>query len=115
MATPIPGLLSAIHLVDVALAVVGKALTRNPSLGDKRALNQHKLRLNAERSVLQAEFDAAIAGHTGVQGPGSAAIAEIDRLTAIAEAATRSAISASQAIKLGTDVLGLATEVVAPG
>jgi hypothetical protein len=112
MTDKVSELLLAIELVDDAIALVEIALLNNPSTEDERALRRNLLRLEAERSVLEAELDAALDADTAVQGPGAAQQAEIERLSNAVESATNAAVAASLAIALTAKVLDLTISVV---
>jgi len=108
----IPGLLDSVALVDKAIAVAKKGLVGNPSLSNDRALNRLILRLEAERSVLEAEIDAALAGSTSVQGPTEAQLKEVERLSAAAENALNRVVAVSMRIEITGKVVDLATDIV---
>ena len=101
-----------LDLLDDAIALVRKALVGNPGDAERRALEQLLLRLGSERGVQQAEFDAELAGETGVQGPKPAQVAKVSALSDEVAQATQGAILASEAIALGGKVFELATSII---
>jgi hypothetical protein len=105
-------ILHAIELVDDALAMVDMALNNNPSADEERALRQRKLRLEAERAVLEAELDAALDGNVVAQGPSPAQLAEIVSLVQSVEDATNQRAAASSVLSLASKALGLIADVV---
>jgi hypothetical protein len=109
----VPGLLDSITLVDNATTLAEAALLNNPSVEDDRALRRLLLRLKAERAVLDAELDAALAEESSVQGPSTAQLAQIEVLTAQVEQATNAGAAVNASIALVGKVLDLATAIVA--
>lgn len=102
----------ALDLVEDAIALVRKALNHNPSDGERRDLEQLLLRLEAERGVLQSEFDAADEGETLVQGPTATQMKAVAALAAKVDTATKQANLSANAIALGGKVFDLATAIV---
>lgn len=98
-------------LVDT-ITLVRKALLNNPGDSERRALEQLLLRLESERGVQQAEFDAELAKKTGVQGPKSAQVEKVSALSDEVAQAANGAILASTAITLGRKVFDLATSII---
>lgn len=108
---PIPLLLDSLGLVDSAIGLVQVGLNSNPSVDKERTLNQQEQRLTAERSVLQAEIDAANDG-CQVQGPTTAQHASIVALTVQVESATNTGAAADDVVDLVSQALGLVSQVV---
>jgi hypothetical protein len=102
----------SLDLVEDAIGLVRKALNHNPPDGERRDLEQILLRLEAERGVLQAEFDAAAEGTTEVQGPTAAQMKAVAAFAAKVDAATKRANLSSDAIALGGKIFDLATAIV---
>jgi ATP-dependent Clp protease ATP-binding subunit ClpA len=105
-------ILHAIELVDDALAMVDMALNSNPNPDQERALRRQRLRLEAERAVLEAELDAALDSSSSAQGPNAAQLAEIVALVEAVETATNQQAAISNVLSLGSQALGLITDVV---
>jgi hypothetical protein len=108
----VPGILSAIELVDHAIALVQIAQLNAPSDDQTRSLQRNLLRLNTELAVLKAELDAALNDGANIQGPNAAQIAQIDGLINQVEQATDQNASIDGAISLTGQVLDLAIAVV---
>lgn len=105
-------ILHAIELMDDTLAMVDMALNNNPSADEERALRRRKLRLEAERAVLEAELDVALDGNAVAQGPSPAQLAAIVLLVEQVEAATNQRAAASSVLSLASKALALITDVV---
>ena len=105
----------ALDLLDDAIGLVRKALNHNPSDDERRDLEQLQLRLEAERAVLQAEYDAALDGGTAVQAPSTEQVNKVATLSGQVATATKQANLASDAIALGGKIFDLATEIVKHG
>jgi hypothetical protein len=105
----------SLDLMDDTIGLIRKALNHNPSDAQRRDLEQNLLRLNAERGVLQAEFDSAEEGDTEVQGPSTAQMQAVASLSARVETATKNANLSSNAIALGGQVFSLLSQVVKHG
>lgn len=108
----VPEILQAIDLVDKGITAAQIGLNHNPEVEDERSLNRILLRLNAERAVLEAELDSAMAADPGVQAPDANQIAAIDSLSTQVEMATNAAVAASDIIELTSKVLDLASSIV---
>jgi hypothetical protein len=108
----VPEILHAIDLVDKAITAAQIGLNHNPSVEDERALNRILLRLNAERAVLEAELDSAMAADPGVQAPDAGQLAAIESLSSQVELATNAAIVVSDIVGLSSKVLDLASSIV---
>ena len=104
-----------LDLMDDTIALVRRALVANPSDSERRALEQLLLRLESERAVTQAEFDAELAGGTDVQGPKPAQLTKVSALSNDVAQATHGAVAASKAIALGSTVFDLATTIITTG
>lgn len=105
-------LLHVIELADETLGMIDMALNNNPSVDEERALRRLTLRLEAERTGLEAELDAALDGQSVAQGPSPQQLAEIVALVELVEAATNQRAAASAVISLGSKSLGLITDAV---
>lgn len=103
---------AVVDLLDDAIALVKKALNHNPTVAEERDLEQILLRLEAERSVLQAEYDDALEGATGVQGPTPAQVQQVADLSNQVATATTQAQLSSDAIALGGRIFDLAGKIV---
>jgi len=103
---------AAVDLIDDAIALVKKALNHNPTDAEERDLEQILLRLEAERSVLQAEFDDALEGVSGVQAPTAEQVQQVADLSNEVATATTQAHLSSDAIALGGQVFDLASKIV---
>lgn len=108
----VAALLNALALLDDSLALVGIAKNHNPSDDESRALDRLEVRLEAERTVLQAEVDAAVNDGTNIQGPSAAQVTEIGTLTDQVEQATNNEIAVSDAITLASSSLDVLTSIV---
>lgn len=108
------GLKKVLDLLDDAIALVRKALVNNPGDAERRALEWNLLRLEAERGVYQAEFNAELAKETNVQGPTPAQVREVSTLSKKVAQAAQGAIVAGNAIVLAGKVFDLATSIIAP-
>lgn len=104
-------ILHAIELVDDALAMIDMALNNNPSVDEERALRRRKLRLEAERAVLEAELDAALDGNAAAKGPSPEQLAQIVSLVQKVEAATNQQAAAGSVLSLASKALALVAEV----
>jgi len=109
---PVPGLLSSMALVDAAIALAKKALLDNPSVAQERDLNRLVLRLEAERAILEADLDAALAESTKVKGPTAAQLEQIERLSNEVESATNSAMAVSARIGIAQKALDLVSSIL---
>jgi hypothetical protein len=105
-------ILHTIELADATLGMVDGALNNNPSVEEERALRRLLLRLEAERTMLEAELDAAMDDKSVAQGPSPEQLAEIVSLVEAVEAATNQRAAASSVITLATKSLGLVTDAV---
>jgi hypothetical protein len=105
----------ALNLVDHAIALVRKALNHNPTDSERRDLQTLMFRLESERAVLQAGFDAALAEDTAVLAPSPEQVAKVASLAGDVSRATQHANLSSDAIALGGKVFDLATEIVTHG
>jgi hypothetical protein len=112
MSDKVPGLLDAIALVDDAITMAENALLDGPSKEEERKLNRRILRLKTERSVLDAELDAALDEETGVLGPSQSQIQEIAKLSMQVEQAKAASASVQDRIALTGKVVSLITMVV---
>jgi hypothetical protein len=110
----IPDLLNAISVVDEAMARIDAALQGNPSTADERSLNRAKLRLAAQRAVLDSQLDDALAGTASVGGPSPRQVAEIAKLLDQTEQAHNADVSASAALALAARILTIASSALAP-
>jgi hypothetical protein len=110
--TSVAEILHAIELADDTLTLVDIALSNNPSPDDERALRRQKLRLEAERAVLEAELDAALDGNAAAQGPSAAQLAEVLNLVQAVEAATHQRAVAGNVLGLASKSLALITDLV---
>jgi hypothetical protein len=108
----VPELVHAIVVVDDAIALAEGAQADNPTPEEDRTLTRLILRLNAERSVLDAELEAALAGQTSVQGPTEAQLAEIGELSDEVERMKNASATVSARIALATKVLEVASSVL---
>jgi len=105
-------LLHVIELADDTLAMIDKALNNKPSVDEERALRRHTLRLEAERTVLEAEIDPAMDGRTLAQGPSPGQLAEVVSQVERVAAATRQRAAAGVVIPLAATSLELITGAV---
>ena len=105
-------ILHTIELADDTLAMVDMALNNNPSVEEERALRRLLLRLEAERSALEAELDAALDGNSVAPGPSPEQLAATVSLVEAVEAATNQRAAAGSVITLATKSLGLVTDAV---
>ena len=105
----------ALDLLDDAIGLSRKAMNHNPSEDEERGLQQLRLRLESERAVLQAEFNAALVEATAVQAPSAAQVNKIAKLSDQVAKATKQADVANEAIVLGGKIFDLATEIVTHG
>lgn len=106
------GLKKVLDLLDDAIALVRKALVNNPGDAERRSLERLLLRLESERGVCQAEFNAELAKESNVQGPTPEQVKEISTLSNKVAQAAQGAIVASNAIVLAGKVFDLATSMI---
>ena len=98
-------ILHAIDLVDQALAMVDVALNHNPSPSEERSLRRERLRLEAERSALEAELDAALDQAAVADGPDAPQLATIMKLVEDVERATNQQAAATRVVSLSRQTL----------
>ena len=94
-----------------AIALAQKGLLKNPSTEQERQLNRILAKLELERADIQAKITALIGKAKGVNGPNEDQVLEVSNLTAQVDVLTNANITASGAIALTSNILGVATEI----
>ncbi len=103
---------SAIH---DAITWTKKGLNRNPSVEERRALDEHILDLAEKNAILEARILAVrnSGGNDTVPMPSPAQISAIGDLSAEVEGLTNDNLTAAAALSLATKGLKLASELAA--
>ena len=97
-----------------AITTAKKGLLLNPSVEEKRALNEHILDLSEKRAILRAQIQAVRSGggRDTVPMPTQQQVAQIGNLAVEVEQLTNDNLTAAAALTVATTGMKLANELV---
>ncbi len=101
----------ALSLVLDGIALAEKGLLRGPSKEEERELTRLLGALAVEKSDIKRRLDDVLDGDTSVTGPTPLQVQQTATLSAQVRQLTNQALVASAAVRLATDILGLASEI----